>query len=149
MEWINIILLVIALIVHELGHYAAYRLIGKKPNVKFKWYGILIGENVWYSLKPFEAYIVSIAGIIAGFLIIINNYELTLIYFLMCCIDIVNIISIVDIEKKYKKLTLLEINKLQLQELEATVSGVTQPSAGASHSFNRNLIQSKKTRIKS
>ena len=60
MEWINIILLVIALIVHELGHYVAYRLIGKKPNIRFKWYGINIGENIWHSLRPFEAYIVSI-----------------------------------------------------------------------------------------
>jgi len=135
MEWINIILLVIALIVHELGHYVAYRLIGKKPDIKFKWYGILIGENIWYSLKPFEAYIVSIAGIITGFFIVMNNYELTLIYFLMCCIDIVNIISIIGIEKKYKKLTLLEINKLQLKELEATVSGVTQPKGCPDGSF--------------
>ena len=144
MELINIILLVIALIVHELGHYVAYRVIGKKPDVKLKWYGILIGENVWHSLKPFEAYIVSIAGIIAGFFIVMNNYELTLIYFVMCCSDIVNIISVIGIEKNYKKLTLLEINKLQLQELEATVSSVTRPSAGASHSFNKDLTENQK-----
>ena len=68
------------------------------------------GKKLWL--------IVSITGIIAGFFIVMNNYELTLIYFVMCCIDIVNIISVIDIEKKYKKLTLLEINKLQLQELK-------------------------------
>ena len=135
MEWINIILLVIALIVHELGHYIAYRIIGKKPDVKFKWYGILIGENVWHSLKPLEAYIVSIAGIITGFLIVMNNYELTLIYFIMCCIDIVNIISVIGIEKKYKKLTLLEINKLQLQELEYALTSNFEPKGSKTNRY--------------
>jgi hypothetical protein len=137
MEWINIILLVIAIIVHELGHYVAYKIIGKKPDIKFKWYGILIGENIWHTLKPFEAYIVSIVGIITGFFIVMNNYELTLIYLLMCCIDIVNIILIMGIKKEYKKLSLLEINKLQLQELEASVSGVTQADPKKDLSFNK------------
>lgn len=118
-EVIDILLLSLSIIVHEIGHYIAYRLFKKSPDIKIKWYGILIGNNIWHKLKPFEAYVITISGIFMGSLVVMNNETLLLVYLIMCSIDITNIISLFDVRREHKDLTLLEINKLQLKELEA------------------------------
>lgn len=116
---INIYLLIlITIIIHELGHYLAFRLCGKKPSIKFTWFGIVLGDNIWYSLNPKQMLIITASGVLTGLCVInlSNNYEYILIYLIGCCIDLTNIIAISSIPKKYKDLSLFEINKIQLKE---------------------------------
>lgn len=66
MIWIFIMFM--ALIVHESGHYIAYRAFGKKPSLRIVGITILMGENVIRELKNWEAAVVAFAGIVAGIL---------------------------------------------------------------------------------
>ena len=53
-------------ILHEIGHYIGYRLVGFKPSVKLTWWGVLLGNNCFHMMKPIQAYIAVVSGIILG-----------------------------------------------------------------------------------
>jgi hypothetical protein len=117
----SIIILLIAILIHEIGHYLAYISFKFKPSIKLKWYGILLGEDVYRHLTPMKAYIVTAAGVLYGAVIIQyfnGNITLWLIYLLACMMDIVNMIQLTNIPKKWKDKSLLEISILQLEELK-------------------------------
>jgi len=115
-EWI---LLIPAILIHELGHYVGFRMFGYKPKIQIKWYGILIGENCFFKLNPLQAYLVSIMGIISGLIILWSFSELVYIYLIMSSIDIVNILSILSFPRERYKLTMLENIKLNISDLES------------------------------
>ena len=119
------IILLIAIIVHEFGHLLGYWIFGFKPNIKLNWYGVLIGQNIWHTLKPFEGYIISLAGITIGLIPLwlygVDKF-IYAVYMVMCSIDIVNILGIMSIDKKYRKLSLLEINEIEIKELRKNTS---------------------------
>lgn len=118
---INLIALLIQIPFHELGHYVYLRIMGFKPDIKIRWWGIEIGENIIYQLKPVEAYWANASGILAGLIVLVMmgvNNETYLGYVILCGIDFVNIIQLISLPKKYMDMTMLEISKDQLKEIE-------------------------------
>lgn len=77
-------------ILHELGHYVAYRYYNIKPKLKLEWWGISIGEEKdLFKLNPYQLSIIGMSGILSGFIytfFFFNNFY-TIIYLLMCCLD--------------------------------------------------------------
>lgn len=119
--WIDYLPLLIAIPLHELGHYIGYRIFNYKPSLRFTPYGILIGENVHLDLKPIQAYIITVLGILAGYFylwFLHGPIEVVFLYFVLCSIDIVNIINIFNVKKEWMQMNFLEISKLQLKEME-------------------------------
>jgi hypothetical protein len=108
-----IIVWILIIIVHELGHYISFRSLGFKPNIEFKWWGISIGSKVIQELKPFDYYLVSISGILWGAVILqifiptANNW---LLYTIISGYDLLGIIEIFEIPRKYHKVSLKEYN---------------------------------------
>lgn len=116
----EILIWIPVIIFHELGHWIGYKIFKFKPNIKLKWYGILIGENCYMETTPISAYIINGLGIMFGYLILIMNnspIEWILFYFVMCSIDIVNILNILQTPKSQKNMTIREIAIIQLKEL--------------------------------
>lgn len=127
MEIVNFFILFFSMIMHEIGHYLAFISLGVNPNIRFTWYGVVIGENVFYNLNPGKAIYVSITGFIAG-LILLYLFNLNVLYFLlyllMSSIDIGNIISFMSIKDKHWNKSLIKIAKIQLKELEKKLKQV-------------------------
>lgn len=117
------------LVFHELGHWLGYKSFGFKPIVKLKWYGVLIGENCYLDTIPFSAYVINTLGIIFGYLILMIYHSPTnwaLVYLIMCSIDIVNVLNIIQIPKKQHHMNLKKIMILQLKELEGDADAAAE-----------------------
>jgi hypothetical protein len=118
----EIIIFVLAVIVHEIGHYLSYISLGVKPSIKLTWFGgILMGGNVYYKLTPLKAYFVNVSGILYGAVVLSMlhvSINLWLIYVISCSIDVVNVLQLLSLPKKWKNNTLLEISQLQVNELK-------------------------------
>ncbi len=98
-------------IIHELGHYIAFRLYGYKPSLKLRLAGLFIGENVIMRITRLNTAIIALAGVMAGLIpiMLLNlNREWYLIYMIMCSQDLV---IILDVNKKNYKKTNLQILK--------------------------------------
>ncbi len=104
-DFTDLILFVIAVIVHEIGHYIGFLYFGSKPTVKFMWWGISVGENVYLELKPIQFYIVLIIGIGAGWFVISYANLLGIsAYILTSSANILNIIGIFNLSKAELKM---------------------------------------------
>jgi len=117
----EIIVIIIAFIVHEFGHWITYRILGYKAKIKFKWYGIVVGEEIWHNVKLKHAFPILAVGIFLGYIpivILTDNAILDLTYFLLSSGDLVNIMGLLDTKKEHlKKLTILENLQRQVKEL--------------------------------
>lgn len=86
-------------IVHEAGHWMAFRYYKKKPQFKVKWWGIQIGHNV-KGLTLRQHFMVSSFGVFAGYIALflfiwIDDYfTLFIAYLLACVIDFFSMYSI-------------------------------------------------------
>jgi hypothetical protein len=92
-----ILVLIVSIIIHELGHIIAYLLYGLKPSVKLKWYlAIEIGEEHLMNLTPIQLGWIGWAGIWAGAIPIVIWFSSTLgiLYLLLCAIDITTLITL-------------------------------------------------------
>jgi len=91
--WLIIVWFFPAIILHELGHYVAYRLFGIKPKIKITFWWFFIGEQKdTFKLKPAQFGLIGISGIFTGLIYTIPFGETYLfIYFIMCSLDILNI----------------------------------------------------------
>jgi len=63
-----LVLGVIVLAAHEIGHYMGYRLFGKFPSIQFKGFNLLMGADVIGELRGWQVAIISLTGIFAGFI---------------------------------------------------------------------------------
>jgi hypothetical protein len=116
---ILILLILSALIIHEFGHFIGYLVFKKFPSLKLKWWGVTIGDNIIYSLFPYQVIIITISGIVFGYVFVyyfLNQY--LAIYFVCCAVDITNLINLYSIKKSQRKMTILEIAKENVRELE-------------------------------
>ena len=90
LDVLYIIVFLFSIVIHELGHYIAYRIFGFKPIFKFRWWGISIGDNCFIFLNHFQSIFIIFAGVLSGYVVI---YWLPLyykiIYFFACLIDFV------------------------------------------------------------
>lgn len=115
------LILLFAIITHEIGHYTAFLMAGFEPDIKITWWGISMGEKTIPKLKPTKLLIISIAGIITG-LITLAIFQVKetiyLTYLIMCSVDITTIITILSFKKDWYKLNMKEIYKKQIKEME-------------------------------
>jgi len=119
----NIILLFIAVIIHEFGHFAGFIFFNKMPDIKIKWYGIFMGEKVFPLLTMKQIYAVCGLGILSGFLVLaFASYEILLIYLLMCCVDIVNMLIVMGTPKKLLNTQLIDVERINYQKMVSQTS---------------------------
>lgn len=98
----NISAIILAILIHEIGHYVTFRFYGIKPKVVFKWYGIAIEPNKLdsYEMTGKELYITSAMGIITGHLVLLllgSSSEFFLAYWVGCIADLFNIYQLMAI----------------------------------------------------
>lgn len=113
------------LFLHELGHYVSYRFFGIKPKLKFRWWGIQIGEiKDTFKLKPYQLYLIGCNGVVAGLIYTssFNNPVYLFIYFLMCIMDLVVMYQSFTLGRKKPNQNMgelyIEYIKKQLKELK-------------------------------
>lgn len=89
----ELILLALAVVIHEIGHYLVFKFYGYNPRIDFRWYGIAIGSNIGSELK-LDHYVVSLwFGIFLGMIPLIpffNDEVIWVIYFAMCSLDFIS-----------------------------------------------------------
>jgi len=108
-----LILLFGAIVFHEIGHYILYRLYGYTPSINFKWYGIVIGENVYQKIRLDRYFFILIAGPILGLFIAIWNPIVLLGYILGCGIDFIAIFAILWYDANGQRMELYTLKSLQ------------------------------------
>ena len=125
MDWVgNTIALVIAIILHEIGHYVAFYTLGYKPRLKLRWWAISIGEEIAHKLKVIELMWVLYIGITVGllyFMVVSTSTTFLLLYLLFASNDI-NLIFMLATTSKDKKQTVLEFQKIKYKELIANAT---------------------------
>lgn len=90
-------------VVHEFGHWLAYRYFGYKPSVRLTCFGVvLMGENVFLWLSPIQAYVIYLAGILLGWIPVILSGDSTLgiAYVFACIIDFVGLLKLLSLGMK-------------------------------------------------
>lgn len=113
--------LLIASIIHEVGHAIIFAITKQKPRFKLHWWGI---ETTSPTLKYNTGYTLNlnaITGILAGYLylFIVNATPYTsLTYFILCSMDIILMIQVWSVPHHIRKQNLIQISKYQLQQLE-------------------------------
>ena len=118
----------LAIPVHECGHWIGYRLFGFKPTLRLTKWGILyIGENIFYYVKAKQMLLISYLGILFGYVFLYfvtlpsNRTTIIVGYLFACIIDINWLIILFGV--KDKNLTILEITRQNYQEIEAKFGG--------------------------
>jgi hypothetical protein len=89
--WLSLLLLAMCLVIHECGHYIAFRAFKVKPKVRLRWWGVEVGnEEAEYDLTIKQYLVVIYAGILAGIfpLLFAKDSSLVIFYLLMCGLDI-------------------------------------------------------------
>lgn len=83
---IDILIFIAAIVVHELGHYIAFRIYGYNPSISFKAGGIIIGNNCIFKMNNRQVILTSALGIAfgAGPLIIYGASCLTWLVYIFC-----------------------------------------------------------------
>lgn len=108
---------VFALIVHEFGHYCAFRYFGFKPLIRWHSGALCIGEDAMYSLNARQLVIVGAAGVVAGFVaiaVLSDSLVLWLLYCVGCCYDLAVISTYAEFWNSSK--TMYQIDKANLQK---------------------------------
>jgi hypothetical protein len=116
-EWKWLLILIISMFVHELGHWLAYRYYKIKPSLKIKWFGILIGQEIFHWLTVKKAFVILWSGVMLGFLYFLLFDPPTiflLIYLMSSGLDIINIVSLMDFNKHDTR----SIVDIQIEQLE-------------------------------
>jgi len=101
-----VIVFLVAIFVHEIGHIAVYKYYLKKfPPVRINKFGtILVGDTKAISQLTMKQYaIIAIVGILIGLIpiAIYHHMDLYLIYFLCSIIDTSVIVQFFSMEKKF------------------------------------------------
>ena len=121
---VDILLLVIAILFHELGHYIAFCIYHLKPTVKFKWYAIEVTHPLAWNLTPRQYSTVLLTGLLVGWLFIPMSGIMQLVYIILCSADINNIYQMSSYVKSKK--TLLQINKDNVYNAEKEMRDYTR-----------------------
>jgi Ni/Fe-hydrogenase subunit HybB-like protein len=108
--------LLVALIIHELGHYIGFRIYGIKPKLAWHYGAVTIGEKEMYLLNSRQAVIVGLAGIIAGLIVIIitlPSLAFYLGYFIACSFDLSVIMMYAETCKRPESIYIIDTMKLE------------------------------------
>ena len=90
---IYLLWLIPVFIIHELGHYVAYRFYGIKPKVQMHWWGMSVGEEKdSFKLTPAQFLFMLYTGVFVGMVYTwqFNNITFNFSYLAMCLADLVN-----------------------------------------------------------
>ena len=98
---------------HEGGHYLGYRIFGYTPNLRLRWFGFDIGNNVYKKITINKMFIICLLGIFGGLLVAIFSPVILIFYLLSCFIDYLHIyVYLIAFFKGYK------LNKTTINNLE-------------------------------
>jgi hypothetical protein len=113
-----ILWLVPAFVVHELGHYITAWLFGARPYFEIKWWGVSVSSHYFYRMRLWEYAFVLFAGIILGFpfAAMSGSGEIILLYFLMSCIDISQLLNIIGNNPKWTLIRLIGNQYIKARE---------------------------------
>jgi hypothetical protein len=113
----------IVIIVHEWGHYLAFRYYKHKPKLRIRMYGLVItvGENVTIKTLK-QSVIILYWGVFAGLIPVVLFFHTTpinvLLYFLIAMVDVAQILIISLLSKKERNMTWLEYHTAQIEKLK-------------------------------
>lgn len=114
--WVEWTLLLASVVVHEIGHYTAFRVFGHKADIRMKWYGIVVGQNVWLDVKVKHAIVILMAGPIAGMSMIWHlSQEAKLIYLAMSILDLMMMVDLMPKARENK--TIRDVHVETLKEM--------------------------------
>lgn len=121
---IYLLLFAFVILTHELGHMIGYLFFKRKSKLVMHWYGVLyVVTDKIHLMKLKEHLIVGCFGVLFGYLALLpfasDTYynNMIIIYTLMCCIDITNMITLLE-NRKYKDMTLIDFTRNQIKEWE-------------------------------
>lgn len=100
-----IILIIVGIIFHELGHWLYLFIVTKKfPEINFTWYGITVGDAKTVSKLSIRQYILMmLSGILAGLPFFIwGGTDIFIIYLLISSFDLSMIIALSQAKKEFK-----------------------------------------------
>lgn len=89
-----LVIALLTIVVHEFGHYLAFRYYGYSPNFRLKWYGIIIGENVYKKVRLDRYIVIGWAGVLFGLPVAFFDPMVLFLYSFMCSLDLYVIASI-------------------------------------------------------
>jgi hypothetical protein len=106
----SVLIFILAIIVHELGHYLGYKLAKRKPFFQFKWYLIYAECENRLTLTLKQYFSIGLLGISFGLIVIsfTNDSIFILTYLLACCIDFSIIFEILSVPKEERDMTLFD-----------------------------------------
>jgi hypothetical protein len=101
----GVIILLLALIIHEIGHFLAWDIQNIEPKIRLTWFGVEVGSikqifqlNILNAIFVYSMGILFGAGVIAYFNVTLVG---ALLYVLLCSGDIVQIVSLIELGLKY------------------------------------------------
>lgn len=95
--WQALILLATCIVIHEAGHYIAFRAYKIRPSMRITWWGINMGyKNEHWKLTVRQYLITLNAGILAGAipLMWVHDARIVLFYVLLCAVDIMCLVGV-------------------------------------------------------
>ena len=132
----EIILWLAVIVLHELGHYGAFRLYGYRPVFNLRWFGIQIGSNCLPACTLLEIYFISFAGVFMGVIpfVLYQGYSAgwdwnanlppaqaidTLVYIMMCGFDLTTALTAITwiFKLKSTRIRLWKANLLDAQDM--------------------------------
>ena len=84
---IDILIFIAAVVIHEAGHYAAFKIYGFNPSINLKAGGISIGDNCIFKMNNRQVILTAALGIAAGAgpLLFYGASSLTWMIYIFCC----------------------------------------------------------------
>lgn len=111
-----IIIMVVAVIVHEVGHILGFLYYGHKPKIGFNWYAITVYSDRVEYLRLKQLRHVLLIGVIFGLPFVIDNFTLLICYLFVSSADIVNILGINEELKKKGNVRVYKVTLIEAEE---------------------------------
>ncbi len=119
----DLLFFLLVIVLHELGHYLAFRKYGIKPNIRFNG-ALLMESDSMFLLRPVQVFFIFCSGILFGLVpfVFYYSYSLFLLYIICCMIDIdaiMDIFSHLEDKRPYYKIVLQDY-----KEFKKTIRGL-------------------------
>lgn len=105
MIWFDVLVFVLAIVVHEFGHYCGFLFVGSKP--RFYWSsGAILSQPVSLNgLRLIDMFLVALWGVAAGFfvLFLFADTFMFMAYAVTCSLDVAVMVQIHELIKTFGK----------------------------------------------
>ena len=116
-----LITFIAAVVVHEIAHYVAWKSMNVEPKISVTWFGFEVG-SVQQIMKSriIDNMFVLLAGPAIGAIVLMNaSIIIDLAYVITCSGDLMQIVSHIELARKYGfKTRLIDAEKKYLEEVE-------------------------------